>query len=326
MRGAWTPRLNSVRQYVGIACLTVHSMYPNSFQCLQYIYVLAIDNVVKRLGVLFVILAVFLTSLEMVIYYIYVLPYILTYDLHWILFHLIIAHYLLGSAGFHYCKAVSISNGKPSKITLNNIGIKSICRKCHSPKPPRTHHCRVCNKCVMKMDHHCPWLNNCVGHLNHRHFLQFCIFMLTGTVYLDFTVWPLFRDKFLNIPEEEVGEELEHTSMYDFQSMIQLYIFLSTGLMVCMTLLTVSHIRLISRGETNVEALINGRETKRLNELGLIFHNPYDFGLRENWRMFLGLRRDRRFWSHIAIPSGHPPEENGYEWKSNSHKGHINQV
>lgn len=30
-----------------------------------------------------------------------------------------------------------------------------ICKKCDSPKPPRTHHCSVCNKCVLKMDHHC---------------------------------------------------------------------------------------------------------------------------------------------------------------------------
>lgn len=28
------------------------------------------------------------------------------------------------------------------------------CRKCHTGKPPRTHHCSVCGRCVMKMDHH----------------------------------------------------------------------------------------------------------------------------------------------------------------------------
>lgn len=31
----------------------------------------------------------------------------------------------------------------------------SICKKCISPKPPRTHHCSVCNRCILKMDHHC---------------------------------------------------------------------------------------------------------------------------------------------------------------------------
>lgn len=31
----------------------------------------------------------------------------------------------------------------------------SICKKCLSPKPPRTHHCSVCNRCILKMDHHC---------------------------------------------------------------------------------------------------------------------------------------------------------------------------
>lgn len=31
----------------------------------------------------------------------------------------------------------------------------SICKKCLTPKPIRTHHCSVCNRCVLKMDHHC---------------------------------------------------------------------------------------------------------------------------------------------------------------------------
>lgn len=33
----------------------------------------------------------------------------------------------------------------------------SICKKCLTPKPTRTHHCSICNKCILKMDHHCPW-------------------------------------------------------------------------------------------------------------------------------------------------------------------------
>ena len=33
--------------------------------------------------------------------------------------------------------------------------VVSICKKCISPKPPRTHHCSVCKTCVLKMDHHC---------------------------------------------------------------------------------------------------------------------------------------------------------------------------
>lgn len=31
----------------------------------------------------------------------------------------------------------------------------SLCKKCVSAKPPRTHHCSVCKMCVLKMDHHC---------------------------------------------------------------------------------------------------------------------------------------------------------------------------
>lgn len=60
----------------------------------------------------------------------------------------------------------------------------SICKKCISPKPPRTHHCSVCDKCVLAMDHHCPWLNNCVGYYNARYFYLYMVYMVTGVTFL----------------------------------------------------------------------------------------------------------------------------------------------
>lgn len=55
--------------------------------------------------------------------------------------------------------------------------VASICRKCISPKPQRTHHCSVCDRCVLAMDHHCPWLNNCVGYYNARSVLLRALYL-----------------------------------------------------------------------------------------------------------------------------------------------------
>ncbi len=62
--------------------------------------------------------------------------------------------------------------------------VVSVCKKCISPKPPRTHHCSVCNACVLKMDHHCPWLNTCVGHRNHRYFLLYMVYTVAGCLFV----------------------------------------------------------------------------------------------------------------------------------------------
>lgn len=88
----------------------------------------------------------------------------------------------------------------------------SICKKCLTPKPTRTHHCSICNKCILKMDHHCPWyviclvwmnvdskqsiskiiftiflairLNNCVGYANHRYFFMYMMYTVVGSLFL----------------------------------------------------------------------------------------------------------------------------------------------
>ena len=59
------------------------------------------------------------------------------------------------------------------------------------------------------------------------------------------------------------------------------------------------HSRLIDKGETSIEANINKAETIRLQRLGKIYVNPYNFGSRKNWIIFLGLvqgRYDKIIW------------------------------
>lgn len=60
----------------------------------------------------------------------------------------------------------------------------SICKKCITPKPPRTHHCSVCDRCILGMDHHCPWLNNCVGYFNARYFYLYMVYMVVGVTFV----------------------------------------------------------------------------------------------------------------------------------------------
>lgn len=57
--------------------------------------------------------------------------------------------------------------------------------------------------------------------------------------------------------------------------------------------LTIWHAKLITRGETSIEALINQEETERLLKENKIYVNPYNFGARKNWKLFLGLVRGR---------------------------------
>ena len=57
------------------------------------------------------------------------------------------------------------------------------CSKCCVFKPPRSHHCSVCDRCVPRMDHHCPWVNNCVGNDNHKLFVVFLFWGVTGILY-----------------------------------------------------------------------------------------------------------------------------------------------
>jgi hypothetical protein len=42
-------------------------------------------------------------------------------------------------------------------------GVKRLCRRCKTFKPPRAHHCSVCQRCIIKMDHHCPYVYYTTG-------------------------------------------------------------------------------------------------------------------------------------------------------------------
>lgn len=277
-----------------------------------------VDNVTRWFGLVFVCLVIMLTTSVVVIVYLFVLPTILnTYSVYWVAWHLCCGHWLLVMVVFHYYKATTTAAGHPPKDKLH-IPSVSICKKCITPKPPRTHHCSICNVCVLKMDHHCPWLNNCVGHFNHRYFFSFCLYMTLGCIYCSISSRDLFLDAYSAIeryyqtppPTETYRDSTAH------KSVIFLWV-LTSSVAVALGGLTLWHTILISRGETSVERHINRKEARRLKEKGKVFRNPYHHGAVNNWRLLLGVERRSHWLTRVLLPSSHLPNGDGIMWDCN---------
>ncbi|XP_008313030.1 palmitoyltransferase ZDHHC16B isoform X2 [Cynoglossus semilaevis] len=274
-----------------------------------------VDNVTRWFGVVFVCLVVLLTTSVVVIVYLYVLPTIFsTYPAHWIVWHLCCGHWLLVMVVFHYYKATTTSPGHPPKenITIPSV---SICKKCISPKPARTHHCSICNRCILKMDHHCPWLNNCVGHFNHRYFFSFCVYMTLGCIYCSVSSRNLFLEAYSAIEsyyETPPAADTFKTNT-DYKCIIYLWV-LTSSVAVALGGLTLWHTILICRGETSVERHINRNETKRLREQGKRFRNPYHHGTMKNWKILFGVEKRSHWVTRVLFPSGHLPSGDGIVW------------
>ena len=99
----------------------------------------------------------------------------------------------------------------------------------------------------------------------------------------------------------------EQFSLFSRRSLIMYETFVTSGCFLVLGGLCIWHARLISRGETSIEAHINQSERKRLRELGnKAYRNPYDFGSWYNWCLFLGMI-DNRGWSCVLFPSSHKP-------------------
>lgn len=122
-----------------------------------------------------------LTSTVVVIAHLIGLPYWWEKSPVMLVFLVIFGYWLLTNVTFHYIMAVYTPPGHPPDVSLrakqweyslnlifNSLADSfefisqkdlyeavSICKKCLTPKPTRTHHCSICNKCVLKMDHHC---------------------------------------------------------------------------------------------------------------------------------------------------------------------------
>ena len=107
-----------------------------------------------------------------------------------------------------------------------------------------------------------------------------------------------------NNPKDELKEEF---SLFSRHSLIMYESFITTGCFLVLGGLCIWHAKLISRGETSIEAHINRSERKRHKEVGnKPYRNPYDFGAWYNWCLFLGMT-DGRGWACVLFPSCHKP-------------------
>ncbi|XP_044741783.1 palmitoyltransferase ZDHHC16B [Chrysoperla carnea] len=196
--------------------LTILSLMYNEFcdqsyvadVCMEPIFWF-VNNFTSVLGTFFVVAVCTLTTSVVSIAYWIGLPYWWNKSPITTVFLVIIGNWLLVNNVFHYYMAVKTSPGFPPENELITEAV-SICKKCISPKPPRTHHCSICNRCVLKMDHHCPWLNNCVGHFNHRYFFLYMVYTVIGVLFIIICGFSIGVEALWeNTPDSDSIDELE---------------------------------------------------------------------------------------------------------------------
>lgn len=298
-----------------------------------------VDHFTKAMGPIFVATVTIVACTVIAIAYMIGIPYWWENNKYVLVIALVIGHWLLLNIVFHYWMALTTNPGTPPEASLVPE-VVSICKKCIAPKPPRAHHCSVCNRCILKMDHHCPWLNNCIGHFTHRYFFMFCSYVLLGIIYLMIFGYRIAYEEYfgtLLVPSVGLANSMIQLGNLDMSANVTLQdmpgnnhtdaakqdfvrryyitftVFICIGIFFALGALTMWHARLITHGETSIEAHINKTEHIRLGKEGIIYKNPYDFGPRRNWRLFLGLTNGRT-WTHLLLPSTHLPEGNGLTW------------
>ncbi|XP_061545408.1 palmitoyltransferase ZDHHC16A isoform X3 [Phycodurus eques] len=158
----------------------------------------------------------------------------------------------------------------------NDIPFVSVCKKCVIPKPARAHHCGICNRCILKMDHHCR--------------------ILSHTDYVTPAPYS-FKEKIMD------------------KSIIYMWVLTST-VAVVLGALTTWHALLISRGETSIEKHTNSKEKSRMEKMGQVYKNPFNYGKLHNWKLFLGVEKRRHWFTRVLLPSAHSPLGDGLTWDS----------
>jgi len=89
-------------------------------------------------------------------------------------------------------KGLDFSDVKANDNNKQNGDGWTVCNRCDTYRPARSHHCRICKRCVRRLDHHCPWINNCVGEFNQKYFILFLFYIGVTSVYaMSFVIWTL---------------------------------------------------------------------------------------------------------------------------------------
>jgi len=151
------------------------------------------------------------------------------------------------------------------------------------------------------------------------------MFMVIGCAFLMSFGFEIFYEEFIEhwdvLGNGEgnvtVAERYPDQSFWVFnrRSLVFYETFMTSACFVTLGALTLWHAKLITAGQTSIEAHINRSETKRMAELGKVYRNPYDFGPVFNWYLFLGMV-DGRGWRCVLFPSAHKPVGEGLSWNS----------
>ncbi|OZJ03708.1 hypothetical protein BZG36_03308 [Bifiguratus adelaidae] len=238
--------------------------------------------------------------------------------------------YMIYCIGFHYYMAVRTPPGGITEFarksslptrsddtrnleeglleTSDRNEYTQVCRKCHLPKPERTHHCSVCNACVLKFDHHCPWIHNCVGHYNHRYFLLFLTYVVVSATYFTIIGWKPFV----------LAIDFESPWPFPLPRAMPAFCILLAGAMdLALFGMLCWNYYLVLSGQTTVEYYENDYlRTARRNQ-GEIFFNPYNLGPIENLCEVFNVGEEYP-WYNFLFPFPVPPRGNGKSWPKRS--------
>ncbi|VDM54521.1 unnamed protein product [Angiostrongylus costaricensis] len=184
---------------------------------------------------------------------------------------------------------------------------------CNFFKNERTHHCSICKRCIMGMDHHCIWINQCVGSHNHRHFFLFILY-LTGATFTIMLAGlnTLYDHMYAGASTSNFcSTQLTLAPLQPFicshegfaRNAVVFCYLLSVLLFLLVGFLTIWNCFLISCGSTYIDYIkrVDYSRVRTFSGIGL------NKGVLNNWKSFLGLRRNRTFFRHILLPCSHPP-------------------
>lgn len=175
-------------------------------------------------------------------------------------------------------------------VMRQNMAKIKLCSRCKTYKPPRAHHCSTCKRCYLRYDHHCTLLDTCIGFHNYKFFYQFMVLNLISTGFFLLTI-------FIRM----LAYEPESTSIR-VNYIISMALF-CVELVLNLSLL-IFHTWLISMNETTIEHYVlndyisgdhsfnhvfqEGPMTTFADSTDRTVLNPYNLGLKQNWRQIFG--------------------------------------
>ncbi|TPX44117.1 hypothetical protein SeLEV6574_g04700 [Synchytrium endobioticum] len=176
----------------------------------------------------------------------------------------------------------------PSPVPLRT------CRKCHGPKPERTHHCSICKRCIKRLDHHWPMRGP-----------------LQPPVLLPLHVLPaalravLLRGGAAHVLDGVCGPRChEYRVAGSWMGRAVSVLVLAGGG--------------YQRGagpaaQTTIEFYENQYQRKAARARGEAFFNEYDLGRRRNVAIFFNIGKRYKWWT-MLLPIRVPPLGDGTTW------------